>query len=182
MKRFWLLAIISSQCVAGNVSTNYYVHLEPQWVNLDPKSEHEKQFGGKWVLVGSITFRKKSREDIKLEHLALKWHGEQLDNLSGSLYKKLPEKDFIPIEDNVLSDSTWNKADQMLVFDFKQRRQTLGPLNIFYLVLTIPESVHNKLQHGHFSLTHTHLPEPYQEFARSNPLNLALSAQKSALT
>ncbi len=178
MKYGWLLlGALSLNLWAQKDMAQYYVHLEPQWINLDAKQEHEKIFGGKWMLVGSITFRKKSRDDIKLEHITLQWHGDKLPNLAGSLYKKLPEKNFLPIQDNLISDSSWNPTEQQLIFNFKDRRQTLGPLNIFYLVLTIPESTQQKLGSGHFSLAHAGLPKQFQEIARTNSLNLACSGK-----
>ena len=155
------------------VCTLCQINLEPKWENLE-KNTKSKKFGGKWILVGGITFRKKSgvKEKCCLETMVLQWNGQPVEKLQGSLYVKLPEKNFLPIEENVLSDGQWNKANQTLTFTFTNRKQTLGPINVFYVVLTIPEELESVLQNGHFSLVTNTLPEPFQQAAKENKTNL----------
>ena len=149
------------------------VLLAPLWDNLEKNNMHEKQFGGKWILVGSITFHKKSKLSAKLEKISLTWHGNYIDHLSGSLFKKVPDKKFMPIEDNLLCDGSWNKTEQRLILDFNDRKQTLGPRNIFYLVFTVPESIESKLKSGYFSLTQTNLPDTFYSNNQDMKLDLA---------
>ena len=85
-------------------------------------------------------------------------------------------KEILPIEENVLCDSTWNKTKQMLLFDFSQRKQTLGPLNIFYVVLTIPEEIESIIHKGHFSLITQGLPDLFQQYVRENNTDLAMNS------
>lgn len=159
------------------------ITLEPLWQKLDKKNTNQDKFGGQWILVGSITFRNKSKEIAKLDRIKLHWHGEKIDRLCASLYKKLPDKKFYPIQDNLLCDSCWNKSQQYLTLDFSDRRQTLGPINIFYLVLTVPEDVEQKLKTGHFSLTKSHLPAPFMrenEAQKNSELKLNIAQYMQA--
>jgi hypothetical protein len=133
----------------------------------------ERDLGGKWILVGSITFHKKSKEVAKLEKISFEWHGDPIDHLSGSLYKKIPEKQFMPIEDNLVCDGSWNKLNQCLILDFNNRKQTLGPRNIFYLVFTVPESIEPALKSGYFNLVQTNLPDTLYKNDQDLKLDLA---------
>ncbi len=165
-----LISSFSTILTANNCS----ISLEPCWNNLEQKNTNKDAFGGRrWVHVGSLTFRKNLNRTIKLESIGLEWQGEKIEQLTGSLYKKLPHKKFIPIEENLLCDGTWDSTNQNLTLDFSNRKQTLGPLNIFYLVLTVPEQLEPTLKKGHFFLTKTHLPEPFGNQQNELTLNIA---------
>ncbi len=156
--------ILASDCL---------ISMEPQWDNLCKDPDHIVRFGGKWIVIGSISFRKKTKDPTKLETLKLAWRGKQIDYLHGSLYKKFPEKQFMAIEQNLVCDSTWNKARQEMTLDFRNNQQTLGPLNIFYLVLTVPPAMEETLKSGHFSLLKGGLPESFQPHTDSIKLDIA---------
>src|SRR5579872_6245716 len=121
-------------------SDNFNIVVKPKWRHLDNDDKKIIDFGGKWVLVGSITFKKRCKDPIFLETINLRWNGEPIPNLVASLYKKTFSKDFLPIEKNLICDSVWNTTKQMLVFNFNEK-ETLAPTTTFYLVLTIPQSV-----------------------------------------
>ncbi len=150
------------------------IKLKPTWKQLETVTPSVK-FGGKLILVGSITFHKKAKEKCAIERMALEWHGKKLNNLQATLYRKLPEKEFLPIEENVLGDSTWNEKKQMLLFDFADHKQTLGPLNIFYVVLTIPLEIESIIKKGHFSLVTKGLPNLFQQYVREHNTDLAMN-------
>lgn len=163
--------------ISGSVSSaleDFSVVLEPKWQNLERNQENNEAFGGKWILVGSITFEKKSKEFVSLENINLQWKGEKIEHLIGSLYKKLPDKTFIPIQDYLICDGTWNKTKQTLMLKFDERL-TLGPTTTFYLVLTIPESVEPILKKGSFAMEEHCLPEPFKQCARKRQLTIAVN-------
>lgn len=175
-----LISTAANLCIYANECD---ILLVPFWDNIEKNNMIERDLGGKWILVGSITFHKKSKEVAKLEKISLEWHGDPIDRLSGSLYKKNPEKQFMPIEDNLVCDGSWNKVHQCLVLDFNDRKQTLGARNIFYLVFTVPESIESALKNGYFSLTHTNLPETLYKNDQDLKLDLAqLHATASSLS
>ena len=165
-----LISTATSLCLYANECD---VLLMPLWDNLEKNNMIERDLGGAWILVGSITFHKKSKQAAKLAKINLEWHGDPIENLSGSLYKKIPEKEFMPIEDNLVCDGSWNKRHQRLVLDFNDRKQTLGPRNIFYLVFTVPESIESTLKNGYFSLTQTNLPDSLYKNNQDLKLDLA---------
>lgn len=173
-----LISFYGTVLMAHNCS----ISLEPCWNNLEQKNTKVHVFGDtKWVLIGSFTFRKKQlKEEIKLEQIDLCWHGDKIERLNGSLYKKLPHKKFIPIEENLLCDGTWDNINQHLIMDFSNRKQTLGPLNIFYLVLTVPDNLESTLKKGHFSLAKTSLPEAFGNQPHDLTLNIAQFINKQA--
>jgi hypothetical protein len=164
----------SYQLICALSSENFKVRLEPTWQNLENDTHTKDVFGGKWILVGSITFKKRAKISVALNQIHLQWYGEPLDNLMGSLYKHTHDKAFIPIEDNLICDSVWNKTKQMLILNFDEK-QTLSAVNVFYLVLTIPEKMEPVLKQGYFSIEHSSLPEPFKEYATKNSLSLMLN-------
>ncbi len=179
MKHQIMLAIFASSSLQAVIPSDCLLSVAPHWDNIERNCTHEKEFGGKWMLVGSITFRKKSKQQTKLESMKLAWHGKRIDHLCGSLYKKLPDKKFLPIEQNLVCDSAWNKARQELILNFKHNKQTLGPISIFYLVLTVPQEMEDTLRKGHFSVVKKELPTPFQSKANLLKIDLAhLSSEK----
>ena len=182
MKHIALLLLVSTATTHTACTHDCNINLDPMWDNLEHSNTKEKQFGGKWILVGSITFRKKSQQLAKLEKIILQWHGDAIDYLNGSLYKKEPSKAFLPIEDNLLCDGSWNKPEQQLMLDFRDRKQTLGSLNIFYLVFTVPESIEQKLKKGYFYLAPANLPEPFDTKEQDLKLDLAQLAREKEVS
>jgi hypothetical protein len=81
------------------------VTLEPTWHCLDDNDGSCDRFGGKWVLVGTITFKKKSIQDsLILNQLRLHWNGPSMVlNIPNTLEDILKqgtfclEKDDLPI-------------------------------------------------------------------------------------
>lgn len=157
---------------------DYKIVLEPMWIDLD-HGHHDPAkvaaFGGIWILAGSITFEKKAKESVSLHRLHLQWLGTDLDNLTASLYRKTPDKQFYPIEANLVCDGVWCKKKQTLLFTFNQQ-QTLGVRNIFYLVLTVPPELEYTMKQGRFSLLSYTLPEPFRPAAKDDQLCLNLDA------
>lgn len=172
-----LVLTVSSGLLLANECS---ISLEPRWESLERDNTAARKFGGKWILAGSITFRKKCKDAIKLERMCLAWHGPKLKNLSGSLYKKIPGRTFVPIEDTVLCDGVWNDKNQHLQLDFSDQSQNLGPLNIFYVVLTVPQEQEEILKQGHFTLEKHHLPEQFEEQGQDLDLNLAQLANRAS--
>jgi len=154
-------------------ANEFSVILEPKWENLEPNTTKTKKFGGKWVLVGNITFKKNSKEPVNLSKIYLNWQGKTIKNLVGSLYKKKSDKDFIPIQDYLICDGAWNKTKQTLILKFDEK-QTLGPITTFYLVLTIPENIETVVKKGSFVIEKEYLPEQFKVYALQHNLPLAL--------
>lgn len=152
------------------------VCVEAKWNNLEQCSKQEQLFGGKLMLVGSFTFRKQCKEPIKLDKLILEWHGKKINSLCGSLYKKFPERNFVPIQENLVCDALWNKSTQTLILDF-ENEQTLNTISIFYLVLSVPKELEQTLKDGYFTLRNSDLPDQIT-FAEKK-LNLALACQSN---
>lgn len=154
---------------------DYNVIIEPQWYDLEQNDpQKEKLFGGKWMLVGTITFEKKAKDPISLRELYLRWNGENLARLNASLYKRKPGKPFLAIEENLLCDGTWNATNQTLTLPFGQK-QSLGPVNKFYLVLTVPKTLEQKLKRGNFCIEKNCLPHQFRLSARDRTLSLAVN-------
>lgn len=149
--------IITTHCFTHIVGCD--IRTTAHWEEFGNK--HKKRIGNPWIFVGSITFHKTSTEPIKLEQLILAWHGPHINHLNGSLFKKLPNKPFFPIEEQFICDSTWNKVKQELIFDLKDKRQALGPNSIFNIILVVQKSVEPILKSGHLSLAQTNLPSEW---------------------
>lgn len=164
-----------------NELDDFKIILESTWKNLDSDISQSQEFGGKWILIGSITFRKKAKEVVNLEKLYLHWTGKPLNNLLGSLYKKTATHDFLPIQDCLVCDGKWNNSQQILMLDFEQKF-TLGPTNTFYLVLTVPDSVEKIVKEGSFDILDSFLPEQFKECVSHEKLSLALNQHQNKTT
>ncbi|MCX5925138.1 MAG: hypothetical protein NT124_02475 [Candidatus Dependentiae bacterium] len=152
----------------------FKIILEPKWENLEHDELRIVQFGGKWILAGSITFKKKSKEMVNLSRLTLLWTGPHLDKLSGSLYEKNFEKIFYPIQDFLISDGIWNKKQQFLAFNFDQKC-SLQAVNTFYLVLTVPPEQETILKNGSFFIANDSLPSQFKEHINTSDLSLSFN-------
>jgi hypothetical protein len=172
-----LMSLGAAECVAN--FNDFQVILEPMWENLQHDSQRAKELGGEWILLGSITFKKKS-EDIWLQYMCLKWHGQHIKHLNASLYKKNLDKKFLPIEENLVCDSCWNSKTQTLILNFNKRHR-LGAVDVFYLVLTVPHTIEKRLKDGAFTIEEQCLPEQFKPCARRDELTLAVHIPPEAL-
>jgi hypothetical protein len=176
--------VISSVPVGAAVQPHneFELVVEPHWRNLEQKTVASAQrFGGKWILIGSITLNKKGKEHVDFNKLYLRWQGPQLDSLFGSLYRKHPHKEFLPIQENLVCDGTWSKNQQTLKLTFEQTH-TLRPTNTFYLVLTVPEGIEPVIKKGRFEIVQNTLPEPYRTTHTADQLLLSLDAVAATTT
>jgi hypothetical protein len=179
MKRYiqCALSIITSTLLPTQTckAEEFNIILKSKWCSLDDNCTKSTEFGGKWILVGSITFKKRCKDPVCIETISLRWNGEPLDNLTASLYKKNLDKDnFLPIEENLVCDGIWNKNKQMLLLNFDEK-ENLAPTTIFYLVLTIPEAIEPILKKGSFSLEEQYLPKPFKQCVQTEKLSLAFN-------
>lgn len=162
------LSFLSIHCLENDII------LKPKWKEICNNDNKCENFGGKWVLVGSITFKRKAKESISLDEINFAWTGEKIDNLIASLYKKPYNKDFRAIEDNLICDGIWNQKTQMLIFDFDDAEK-LSPTTIFYLVLTVPKAMEPILKTGHFCLNNNCLPRQFKQSISPEKLILAIN-------
>jgi len=169
-----LSTVISIASIPCYSRESFDIILKSKWQELDDNDSKCADFGGKWILVGSITFKKRSKNPVFVDEMNLRWHGELLDNLTGSLYKKTLGKDFLAIEENLVCDGIWNKTTQTLMFDFDEK-ENLGPTTVFYLILTVPDTVETILKKGYFSLKNNCLPRPFKQCAQNEKLILAMN-------
>lgn len=165
--------LLSSACIAQQCPEPFSLILESKWEDLEHNPEKTKLFGSQWILAGIITFKKKPNESVSLCQLHLSWHGNHIEKMSGSIYKKEPDKPFMPIEENLICDGTWSSSKQAFMFNFDKSHK-LGPTNNYYLVLTVPLAMKSSLQGGYFSLESECLPEQYQSCAQNCSLNLSI--------
>lgn len=148
------------------ISKDIELHILPQWHNLDEDEERCVQFGGAWIEAGVITLRKKTREPINMTHLILRWQGPELEHLVGSLYQRKPDKDFMPIEQNLICDSNWQQSSQKLIFKFLQPL-SLDALTELRLVLTVPSDMEEKLKSGALKVEADYLPDQIKEMLQN---------------
>lgn len=184
-KLYILVTFITVNAHLHAVQKNFDVILEPTWQDLEHNPQKSKDFGGKLILVGKITFKKKeSAEPVYLNHLELVWQGAPIETLISSLYKQNLDpnkKDFIPIEDYLVCDGTWNKRKQVLILNF-DHKHTLGPINTFYLVLTVPDSLEKIVQNGSFCIEKQCLPYRLKQSIQSDSLALEFTKTRKETT
>ncbi len=154
--------------------TSFEFTLQPTWHELDTNQEHITQFGGKWILAGTIKLKKRTTQEVRLEQLILQWNGTHLEHLLGSLYKKELDKPLLPLEEHLICDSYWDKSKQKLILKFDQ------PLHLethtsLCLVLTVPPVLENKIKHGSFVLESSTLPSLLRKSLTHKPFILAFN-------
>lgn len=172
--RFFVPIIISLISLTTHSLENFDISLKSKWQELGCKGNNCAEFGGKWILVGSITFKKRSKHPLAIETINLHWQGEKIENLIGSLYKKNLGKNFLAIEDNLVCDGIWNEKKQTLMLDFDEK-ENLGPTTVFYLVLTVPETIEPIIKKGSFCLENDGLPRPFKQCIHNEQLFLAIN-------
>ncbi len=172
-----IMVALCSVALLLKAAPTHEISIESCWKNLDSSERHIQQFGGKWILSGTFVFRKRSKEPVSLHNLDVSWKGESIDNLSGSLFKKEPGKQFYPIEETLVSDGQWKSKDQTLHFHFNHK-ENLNPVTIFCLVLTIPQELEPKLRKGQFALKQESLPYAFRDTTRKKKLSFSLKPPK----
>ncbi len=178
-KNFALFSILCINSLSADIAEPllpYQVSIEPLWYELDQQPEARELFGGKWLVVGKITFKYKDKEFIKLDNLLLDWTGGSIDYLLGTLYMTDVDETFLPIESYVICDSNWNKSQQMMRFNFN-KPYTIDPHTTFFVVLTVPDEVEPILKTGSFMLRSVCLPPMFRTYAHNNPLALTWGTQ-----
>lgn len=165
------LCIISFEMLCNNPCE---LSLESSWNSLDTDQNTIEQCGGKWILAGTITIKKRCEESLILDEIILQWKGSHLKNLSGSLYKKNPDKRLLPIEENLISDSYWHEKEQKLILKFNQNL-LLQANTILCLVLTVPEQVESFVRQGHLELEHSVLPNVLRQSLQKKHLILSFN-------
>ena len=177
--------LVTSKLVANNlkklentekiISEQYTIKLEPRWDDLD-KNNKAELFKEKWILAADIIIKKTAPEYVSLNELHLCWHGKngkKINQLIASLYEKNSDKDFMPIEQYLICDSTWKKSEQKLILKFVKPKM-LFTSNKLSLVLTIPKDLITTVKSGHFTLDNDYLPAEYKDYASQHDLCLYL--------
>lgn len=178
MKRVSIsLVVLCSIALFLKASPAHEIAIESCWKDLDESERHAQQFGGKWVWSGTFVFKKRSKEPIALYNLDVAWNGETIKNLTGSLFRKEPGKQFYPLEETLISDGQWKPKDQTLHFHFNHK-ENLNPVTIFCLVLTIPQDLESKLRKGQFALKQESLPYPFRSALKKKKLSFSLKPPK----
>jgi hypothetical protein len=125
--------------------------------------------------VGAITFKKRMREPLFLSELTLAWRGAPLAGLASSLYTS-PGETLVPIDDNLVCDGRFNRANQQLKFRF-DARASLGYRTKFYLVLAVPPATVSTIKTGSFTLLSDQLPDELRGALATTPLTLAVASR-----
>jgi hypothetical protein len=165
-----IVALFLSFCSLAEAKEHFEIVLMPEWTLLSNNKNNASLSGERWVLVGTITFKKKSKEPLALSKLVLNWNGSFLDTMTASLYQKP-----VFIEENIISDGIWNKARQVIIFNFD--KITLHPTTTFYLVLTIPTTKIDLFKNSCLSCCPECLPQQFKEAAQSLSLPLLVEAE-----
>lgn len=148
-----------------------------EWKNLDT-CERDKTFQARWILATKFVFKRRDKEFIALDEIDLAWHGPMVKNLVGSLYKKEPDRDFIPLDESLVCDGRWIESKQVLQLRFNQK-EYLQPTTTFCLVLTVPNGLEKILKAGYFDLIPDTLPHQLKVTAQKENLRISMLASNT---
>jgi hypothetical protein len=143
--------ILAYCCITYGKQEPLELTIHKAWKSLDDTAINHETYGGNLILGGTIEVIKRSHEPVFITKILLKWRGKKLDSLIGSLYKQPIDKEFLPIEEFLLCDGSWNTQDQYLIFTFTnpvllQARTTLQ------LVFMIPPALESCIKSGSFEI------------------------------
>jgi hypothetical protein len=99
-------------------------------------------------------------------------------HLVGSLYKKEPDRDFIPLDESLICDGRWIESKQVLQLRFNQK-EYLQPTTTFCLVLTVPNGLEKVLKAGYFDLIPDTLPNQLKVTAEKENLRISMLASNT---
>lgn len=152
------------------------IKTDAQWQHLEKRLTTSERFGSKLMLIGTVMFKKKSTEQIGIEHLQFAWQGEPIPHLSASLYVKKNNK-FMPLEENLICDGSWNAPKQLITFRFN-KPYYLSAHTQFYLVLNLPCELEETIKVGTFTLKKNSLPDIIQSCLNEQACKLPMSQQQ----
>ena len=135
------------------------ISIETGWQEIEENQFYKHD--NKWVLVCTVTFKKRTEEPIILNTLDITWNGPEIEKLDGELFKNNQNKIFVPVDEAWVSDGIWQKYKQTLHFTFAHNEH-LGSFSRFYLVLTVPQALEPTLQQGSFTIVEGALPYQLQ--------------------
>lgn len=176
-KQFFFSLLVIVPLYARITKTPCELDIKPEWKVLD-SPEHDQEFGGKWILTATFIIKRRDKEFIRLEEIDLAWHGEKIERLVASLFKKDPYQDLMPVEESLVCDGTWNSKDQILQLKFEEK-EYLQPTTMFCLVLTVPDELEPRLKTGHFDLLPESLPYQLQPVAKEKNLRISMLASNT---
>ncbi len=153
------------------------LHITPEWKDLDTEA-HAKEFGGKWILAATFVIKRRDKEFIRLEEIDLAWHGEEIERLTASLFRKELHRDLLPVEESLVCDGTWNRKNQILQLRFEEK-EYLQPTTIYCLVLTVPDDLEKQLRKGHFDILPESLPYQLQPAVEKKNLRISMLASSN---
>lgn len=183
MKRialFFLVSVfplIAAKEVERQKTEGCELNISSEWRNLEDtcKGEYTEKFGGRWMLAGTFIFKNRSGDTVPLTELDLAWKGKlKISDLVGSLFKKEPNKEFMPVQDFLISDGHWNAKQQVLQLKFNER-ELIGLTTTFCLVLTVPSSLEKTLNDGHFTVIIDNLPRQLKKTVKKRRPILSIS-------
>ncbi len=189
MKRFfWYIIVIISYTnihalTPAHAMATFDIIIDTTWEHLSEHDLHKEKFNGKWIELGTITFKKNSNENVYLDEIILVWKGQEtFSSLEATLYKqKCPSKKFLPIDENLVCDGQWRQDKQELVMRFNQR-ESLGTTTIFHVIITVPQDLEHKIAGGQFTLKKHCLPEQYKQCVHDQSISVAHKAKMNSST
>ena len=140
------------------------IKLTSTWVPLETSQKITAKFHETDVHVGNIIIRKKVPETVKMKRIVLKLNrkllhkfGYKNSNIKSALYKSTYGKKFYPTEEFIVSDGTWDKQQQFLIFEFDEELY-VDAFNEFYIILTVPQKDEQAIQNNIFEISKKALP------------------------
>ena len=122
----------------------------PTWreYNLDNKKIlFDKE---KWAW--TLSFILKSKKPFQFTTLVLEWKGKKIDSLAASLDHKKERDTLIPIQENLVSQGSWNTDKQQLQFTFNEK---VIAVNKYHLMVSYPKRLEEQLKFGKFVIKNT---------------------------
>ncbi|MBI2775075.1 hypothetical protein HYX58_03665 [Candidatus Dependentiae bacterium] len=135
--------------------------INQKWKRVDT-AHSTSRYESFWLLACTIEFKKKKTDQsLFLEKLLISWKGAQLEHLHGTLYKKPLEKEFLPFQEHLLCESSWNRQKQQIIFRF-QHPLALEAETTLCLVLSVPQKLESTIRTGYFEFERNTFPKTLQ--------------------
>ena len=169
-----LLLFVTPYTLLANSTEPCSVNFTGMWKEMTQHTPKNHRLNNQWIAIGTLSFHKKTTEEIPLKTIEFTWVGPTITNLHASLFRKEPHKPFMPIDKYFVCDGAWHPAQQRLSFQFNDY-QKLGCSQEFCLVLSCSHNLQELLRDGSLQLVTSTLPTPLQGAKTLRGTSLALN-------
>ena len=148
------------------------VSLTSDWKELDTS----KKFSSHWVMVGTLSIKKRMEHSLRLDSMLFAWHGPRITAIDCSLFRiPFAKNTIFATDENLIAQGIWSVSAQRMHFPFFHPEYIHDPIARYALVMTFDEKTGNMLKEGYFEIVPDNLPDQLKKIMLQRPLRLSFA-------